>query len=166
MNMRDIIPWGRGNEPLARSFQGDPFLSLHREMNRLFDDVFRGFNAPAGFTKLPGLGSAWPKLEISDTDKEVKIAAEVPGMEEKDIEVLLDDGSLTIRGEKTSDTDDKDKQFSEHFYGKFERRIPIDVPVVSDKVTASFKNGLLTVILPKAEPVANNSKRITVEATK
>jgi HSP20 family protein len=166
MNMRDMIPFGRAGQPLARAFEGDPFLSLHREMNRLFDDAFRGFNLPAADNRLPSFGTAWPKLEIADTDKELKVSAEVPGMEEKDIEVLLDDGYLTIRGEKTSATEDKDKQFSEHFYGKFERRVALDVPVATDKVSAAFKNGVLTVTLPKAAPVENKSKRIAIEAGK
>jgi HSP20 family protein len=166
MNMRDIIPWSRGNQPLARSFEGDPFLSLHREMNRLFDDVFRGFDAPALTARMAPFGAGWPKLEIAETDTTLKVSAEVPGMEEKDIEVLLDDGTLTIRGEKTSATGDKDKQFSEHFYGKFERRIPLAVPVAADKVTAAFKNGLLTVTLPKTAPPASSSKRIAIEPAK
>jgi HSP20 family protein len=163
MNMRDMIPWGRGSQPLTRQFDGDPFLSLHREMNRLFDDVLRGFDAPALTTRFPALGSSWPKLEIVDTDKDLKVSAEVPGLEEKDIEVLLDDGSLTIRGEKASTTEDKDKQFSEHLYGKFERRIPIDAAVAADKVSASFKNGVLTVTLPKTAPAATSVKRITIQ---
>ncbi|MBI5129807.1 MAG: Hsp20/alpha crystallin family protein [Rhodopseudomonas palustris] len=163
MNMRDMIPWSRGSQPLARAFDGDPFLSLHREMNRLFDDVFRGFDAPALSNRLAAFGNVWPKLEIANTEKELKVSAEVPGMAEKDIEVLLDDGVLTIRGEKTSATEDKDKQFSEHFYGKFERRVPLDVPVAADKVSAAFKNGVLTVTLPKAEPIPATSKRIAIQ---
>ncbi|ABD07504.1 heat shock protein Hsp20 [Rhodopseudomonas palustris HaA2] len=167
MNMRGMIPWGRNNQPLARAFDSDPFLSLHREMNRLFDDVFRGFDAtPALSNRLAAFGNAWPKLEIADTDKELKVAAEIPGMEEKDIEVLLDDGALTIRGEKISTTEDKTRQFSEHFYGKFERRIPLDVPVAADKVAAAFKNGVLTVTLPKLEPVPGTSKRIAIQPGK
>jgi len=162
MNMRDIIPWGRVNQPLARSYEGDPFLSLHRDMNRLFDDVFRSFDMPALAGRTAAFGTGWPKLEIADTGPELKVAAEVPGMAENDIEVLLDDGYLTIRGEKTSATEDKDKQFSEHFYGKFERRIPLDAPVAADKVTAAFKNGLLTVTLPKTAPATGASKRIAI----
>lgn len=162
MNMRDIIPWGRTNQPAPRSFEGDPFLSLHREMNRLFDDVFRGFDVPARAGALTPFSTGWPKLEITDGDKELKIAAEVPGLEEKDIEVLLDDGTLTIRGEKTSSNEAKDKQFSEHFYGKFERRIPLDVAVAADQVSASFKNGVLTVTLPKVEPSPSTAKRIEI----
>jgi HSP20 family protein len=163
MNMRDIIPWSRSSQPLARYGDLDqhPLLSLHREMNRLFDDVFRGFDAPAAFGRLP-FGAAWPKLEVSDNDKEIRVTAEIPGLEQKDIEVLLEDGSLILRGERTSETSDKDRQFSERFYGRFERRIPLDTPVAEDKVAAAFKNGVLTVTLPKTEPVAAKSKRIAI----
>ena len=159
MNMRDIIPWGRST-PSRIENDPNPFLSLHREMNRLFDDAFRGFDAPA----FGGMGSfgSWPKLEITDSDKDIRVAAEVPGLEEKDIEVLLDDGVLTIRGERTSQTEDKARQFSEHFYGRFERRVPIDAAVAEDKVTAAYKNGVLTVTLPKTEPAAPKSKRIAI----
>jgi HSP20 family protein len=163
MNVRDIIPWSR-NTPLARYAEPEqsPFLSLHREMNRLFDDVFRGFDVPASFGRLTPLGTGWPRLEIADNDKEVVVSAEIPGLEEKDIEVLLDDGTLTLRGERTSETNDKDRQFSERFYGRFERRIPVNYQVAEDKVTAAFKNGVLTVTLPKTEPAASKSKRIAI----
>ncbi|MCG6207593.1 Hsp20/alpha crystallin family protein [Rhodopseudomonas sp. HC1] len=165
MNMREMIPWGRSSQSVS-PFNGDPFVSLQREMNRLFDDVFRGFDTPALATRFPAFGTSWPKLEIADSDKALTILAEVPGLAEKDIEVLLDDGALTIRGEKTSDTEDKDKQFSEHFYGRFERRIPLNSAVAADKVSASFKNGLLTVTLPKAEPAAAAAKRIAIQPGK
>jgi len=111
MSVRDLIPWAREESrvpSLFRDSERDPFLSLHREVNRLFDDVFRGFDSG-----LPSVGRAsafggnWPSVEISDNDKEIKVTAEVPGMEERDIEVLLDDGVLTLRGEKRSETDDK-----------------------------------------------------------
>jgi HSP20 family protein len=164
MNMRDIIPWNRSAQPLARYAESDPFLSLHREMNRLFDDVFRGFDAPASFGRLAPLGTGWPKLEIIDSEKDLLVTAEVPGLEDKDIEVLLDDGYLTLRGEKSAQTSDKDRQFSERFYGRFERRILLDYQVAEDKVSATFKNGVLTVTLPKLEQPVSKSKRIAVES--
>ncbi|MDG2570976.1 Hsp20/alpha crystallin family protein, partial [Vibrio parahaemolyticus] len=83
----------------------DPFLSLHREMNRLFDDVMRGFDmAPLGGTNRP---VGWPQVEVVETDKEVRVSAELPGLEDKDVEVLMQDGVLTIRGERKSEVDDK-----------------------------------------------------------
>src|ERR671916_596911 len=81
-------------------------LTLHREMNRLFDDVFNRFDAgvPSLFGRTPGwpggswLGASWPSVEVDASDKEVRVSAELPGIDEKDIEILVDDGVLTIRG--------------------------------------------------------------------
>lgn len=167
MGVRDLIPWGRAGSSQAPTLYRDedrnPFLSLHREVNRLFDDVFRSFDSrlPA-FGSLPQLGLAWPSVEISDGDKQIKVTAEIPGLEEKDIEVLLDDGVLTLKGEKRSETEDREKQFSERFYGRFERRIPLGVEVEQDKVEARFRNGVLTVTLPKSEKAQSQVKRIAI----
>jgi len=168
MSVRDLIPWGRneGNQlpSVFRDDDRDPFLSLHREVNRLFDDVFRGFDS-----RLPALGrfssfggGGWPNVEVSDGEKEIRVTAEVPGLEEKDIEVLLEDGVLTLKGEKRSETEDKDRQFSERFYGRFERRVPLGYEVEDDKVSADFKNGVLTVALPKTERAQAKAKRIAI----
>jgi len=155
MSVHDLIPWGRGN---AQQVPGvfhesarDPFLSLHREVNRLFDDVFRSFGSNLPTFDSASFGSGWPSVEVSDGEKEIKVTAEVPGLEDKDIEVLLGDGVLTLRGEKRSETTDKDKQFSERFYGRFERRIPLGCEIQEDNVVAQFRNGVLTVSLPKSE---------------
>ena len=91
-----------------------------------------------------------------------KVTAEVPGLEEKDVEVLLEDGVLTLKGEKRSETEDKDRQFSERFYGRFERRIPLGYEVEDDNVSADFKNGVLTVALPKTERAQAKAKRIAI----
>ncbi|KAB2680971.1 Hsp20/alpha crystallin family protein [Brucella pseudintermedia] len=169
MSVRDLIPWGRNNgnqtPSLYRDGERDPFLSLHREVNRLFDDVFRGFGS--GLPSLGGVsafGGDWPSVEISDGEKEIRVTAEVPGLEEKDIEVLLNDGVLTLKGEKRSETEDKDRQFSERFYGRFERRIPLGYEVQEDKVDARFKNGVLTVTLPKSETAQSQVKRIAIKS--
>jgi HSP20 family protein len=167
MSVRDLIPWGRNNgnqlPSVYREDDRDPFLSLHREVNRLFDDVFRGFDS-----RLPALGrfslggGGWPSVEVSDSEKEIRVTAEVPGLEEKDVEVLLEDGVLSLKGEKRSETEDKDRQFSERFYGRFERRIPLGYEVEEDKVSADFKNGVLTVTLPKTERAQTKAKRIVI----
>lgn len=169
MSVRDLIPWGRNNgnqgPSLLRDEDRDPFLSLHREVNRLFDDVFRGFGSGLPSLRgVSGFGAGWPSVEISDTDKEIKVTAEVPGLEEKDIEVLLNDGVLTLKGEKRSETEDKEKQFSERYYGRFERRIPLGTEVKEDQVEATFKNGILTVRLPKTEKAQSQVKRIAIRS--
>jgi HSP20 family protein len=165
MAIRDLIPWGRDNPgpALYRDNDRDPIMALHREMNRLFDDVFHGFDTRLpSFGRFPSLAGGWPSVEISDTEKEIRVTAEVPGMEEKDLEVLLDDGTLTLRGEKRSETEDDKRQFSERFYGRFERRIPLGAEVEEDKVKADFKNGVLSVTLPKTKRAQTKAKRIAI----
>ncbi|TIO38284.1 MAG: Hsp20/alpha crystallin family protein, partial [Mesorhizobium sp.] len=111
-----------------------------------------------------GFGAGWPSVEISDNEKEIKVAAEVPGLDEKDIEVLLDDGVLTLKGEKRSETEDKERQFSERIYGRFERRIPLGYEIEEDKIDARFKNGVLTVMLPKTAKAQSQAKRIEIKS--
>jgi len=164
MSVRDLIPWGKGSNQsptIYRDVEQNPFLSLHREVNRLFDDVFRGFDMPSTFGRLPSMGM-WPHVEIAETDKELRVTAELPGLDGKEVEVLLEDSVLTLRGEKKSETDDKDLQFSERFYGRFERRIALGAEVEEDKVKADFKNGILTLTLPKTEKARSKARRIAI----
>ncbi|MEN3377845.1 MAG: hypothetical protein V7604_3200 [Hyphomicrobiales bacterium] len=164
MAIRDLIPWNnRGRDvSVRRGEEMTPVLALHREMNRLFDDVFRGFDlTPFGSDRFFNAGINWPNIEVSETDKDVKVTAELPGLEEKDVDVELANGVLAIRGEKKIETDDKDRLFSERYYGRFERRIPVD-DVEGDKVAASFNNGVLTVTLPKSQTAQQKVKRIAI----
>jgi HSP20 family protein len=162
MNVRDLIPWNRGRDVAIRRGESNPFLGLHREMDRLIDEAFRGFDvSPFGFGRGLGRTFDWPNIEVTDTEKEVKVTAELPGLDEKDVEVELANGVLTIKGEKKTETEDKDRLFSERFYGQFERRIPVD-EVEGDKVSAAFKNGVLTVTLPKTAQSRRQAKRIAI----
>jgi HSP20 family protein len=166
MNMRDLIPWGRNQQTPSRyREEGDPFMTLHREMNRLFDDVFRGFDM-APFSSLSGMSrmASWPTVEVAETDHEVRVSAELPGMDQNDVEVLMNDGVLTIRGEKKSEVEDKERAFSERSYGRFERRLPLAWEVEEDKVNASFRNGVLTVTLPKSPKSTAQVKRIAINS--
>lgn len=163
MVMRDLIPWGRGRDITVRRGEDiNPFLALHREMNRLFDDIFRDFNrAPFGSDRLFDRGANWPNVELSETDKAIKVTAELPGLDEKDIQVRLANGVLAISGEKKTEIEDKDRLFSERYYGRFERRIPVE-DVDEDKVSAAFKNGVLTITLPKTPQVQSRVRRIAI----
>jgi HSP20 family protein len=169
MNMRDLIPWGRNQQATPSRYRDevDPFMALHREMNRLFDDVFRGFDVSpfGGASRM----AKWPNVEVIENDKDIRICAELPGLDEKDVEVLMGDGVLTIRGEKKSEVEDEERAFSERYYGRFERRIPLAWDVEEDKVDASFKNGVLTVTMPKSAQGTAQVKRIAInqeDATK
>jgi len=165
MTMHDLIPWGRGTTSPAiyRNADESPFLTLHREMNRLFDDMWRSFDAPVpGFGQASAMSSSWPSIEVSETDKDVTVTAEVAGLEEKDIDASLDNGTLILKGEKRLESQDRERHFSERFYGRFERRIPLPAEVEEDKVSAAFKNGVLTVTLPKTPGAQSHARHIAI----
>jgi len=138
---------------------GDPFLSLHREMNRLFDDAFRG----AGGQNESGQGgevALTPHVDVSETADEVRICAELPGVKEEDIDVTLNDDVLTIRGDKKFERkDDKENyHFMERSYGSFQRSMRLPYSVNPDEVRADFENGVLTVSIPKSQQQQRSNK--------
>ncbi len=163
MNVRDLVPWSRGDRersPATRSDSLSPVMSLHREMNRLFDDMFRGFDDSRFF----GAHGGWPSLDVEETEREYRVTAELPGLEERDVEVLLQDGLLTVRGEKKIESENRHRTHSERFYGRFERQISLDRDVDENAVSATFKNGVLTVMVPKNAQAMERAKRIPINA--
>ena len=142
----------------------DPFLSLHREMNRLFDDVFndRLGSAPTAGSQQNG-GVMMPDIDVSETDKELKVCAELPGVSEKDIDVRLEDDVLVIRAEKKFERKDEKENyhFMERSYGTFQRALRLPGPVEPEQVQASLENGVLTVTVPRTEQ-QERSRRIQI----
>ena len=164
MSMRDLIPWGRQENrapTLYRDEVRDPVISFRREIDRLFDDAFRGFGASA-----PGFGQAfaWPAVEVSDHESEVRVTAEMPGLRREDVELSFDNGLLAIRGERKAEVDNEDRGYSERFYGRFELRHVLPSSVDADKAHARFADGVLTVTLPK-RPEPDRSRRIPIDAS-
>ena len=162
---RDLIPWSRGSDRVdVRRQPGDVFGQLQREINQLFDDVWRGFDVPA-FTG-GGESRLRPRIDVAETDREIQVAAELPGLDDKDVEVTLSDGVLTIKGEKKSERKEGGKGFhlSERSYGSFQRSIVLPEGVDADKVSAEFTNGVLTVKVPKLPSVLSNVKKIAIKA--
>ena len=144
----------------------DPFLSLHREMNRLFDDVFRGTGLPTAGGQGQGVGNfVNASMNVSETENEIRITAELPGVTEQDIDVSLDDDVLTIRGEKKFERkDDKENfHFVERSYGTFQRSLRLPFPADPEQVQAKFENGVLTVTLPKTKQ-QERSRRVQIQA--
>jgi len=167
MAIRDLIPWSRTDDRVPAPFaveqdRRDPLLSLHREVNRLFDDVVRGFGVPAFAGTERALLT--PRLELSETDAEIRVIAELPKLDEKDVEILTEDGVLTLRGEKKSEVENKDRGYSERSYGRFERRIALPRTGETDKASASFRNGVLTVTLPKSAAATDNVGLIPIHS--
>jgi HSP20 family protein len=148
-----------------RGFGEDPFMSLHRQMNRLFDDVFRG--SAGGWAGDPGQSGGnfvQARMDVSETDNEVRICAELPGVSQDDVDVTLDDDVLTIRGEKKLERkDEKEKyHFMERSYGTFQRSLRLPFAVEPEQVKAEFSSGVLTVTLPKTK-AQERSRRIKIQ---
>jgi len=163
--MRDLMPWGRpgnNNSVVAQDQSNDPVRSLYREMNRLFDDLFPGYRGPA-LEQLTRYAD-FPKLEISEDDKEIQISAELPGVHEDEVEITLENQLLTIRGEKKSSVEEKDKGYSERSYGLFERRITLPAGTEADKASASFENGVLTLKIPRSAEAIETTRHIPINA--
>ena len=139
----------------------EPFASLRRDMERVFEDFSRDFGwgppATAGM-------AVTPRADVSETDSEIKIEAEMPGVEEKDVEVVLSDGRLTITGEKKHEKEEKKKDYHlvERSYGSFARSIGLPFAADPDQVKASFAKGVLTVTLPKPPEVKAKEKKIQI----
>jgi HSP20 family protein len=160
---KELIPWSRGGRLAVRQPE-DLFSQLHREMNQLFDDVWRGFDLPAAAGSRYSLQ---PKVDVAETDKDIEVTVELPGLDEKDVEVTLADGVLTLKGEKKSERKEEGKGFyvAERSYGSFHRSIALPEGVDAEKVSAEFSKGVLTVKAPKLPEVQSSVKKIAIKAS-
>jgi HSP20 family protein len=150
-----------------------PLLNLRREIDRLFDDFHFGpwhrplarslFDVEPFWRGTMGFGAV-PAVDIAEKDKGYEITAELPGMEESDIDVKYADGVLTIKGEKKEEKEEKKKDYylSERRYGSFQRSFQVPENVAADKIDAKFANGVLTVRLPKSAEAQKNEKKIAI----
>ncbi len=147
-----------------------PFRNLRHEMERLFEDFERGWPrsifSVEPFWRREATWVAAPAVDVAETEKAYEITAELPGMAEKDVELKLANGVLTIKGEKHEEKEEKKKGYhvSERRYGAFERSFRLPDGVDADKIEASFKNGLLKVALPKTPEAQKPEKKIEVKA--
>lgn len=162
MAFRDLIPFGKKPVSIKRD-EGDPIARFRSEMDKLFDDFFTGFEFPTFFGRRAEMFS--PSVDVQDTDKEIKVSAELPGMDEKDIEITLERDSITIKGKKKDEKEEKGEGFyrSERSYGSFSRTIPIPVEIEADKASAHFKKGVLTVTIPKTAKSIEEKKKIPIQ---
>jgi HSP20 family protein len=133
-------------------------------MNRLFDDVLRGTGLPSTSRQVEGSNFINAQMNISETQNEIRITAELPGVSEQDIDISLEDDMLTIRGEKKFERKDEKENF--HFvecsYGTFQRSVRLPYQVDPDQVQARYENGVLTVTVPKSGR-SERSQRIPIQ---
>ncbi len=168
--MFNLTPWSHRRLPIRRE-EEHPIYSLQREMNRIFDDFFRGlpfegfgeFRAPAAEQMW---GDVMTRVDMSETDKELVVKVELPGMTEKDVDISITRNMLTISGEKKQEKEATEKGWyrMERQYGSFSRTIPLPYEIDSEKVDAVYKNGVLTIRMPKLAAAQKASKTIQVKA--
>jgi HSP20 family protein len=170
-NLTKIAPWNwfRKEEEQARAgassvaqnylsapLVASPFWQLHREVDRLFEEAFRNFG---WFPRLPEQAElarpSWlrPALDIEETSKEYRVTVEVPGVEERDLDVSVDNNVLVIRGEKRQERDRSEGSYhrSERFYGHFQRMLDLPEDADPEAITARFRNGVLSITIGKRQ---------------
>jgi HSP20 family protein len=149
MAIRDLIPWKRETAPARRDAEQDPFVAFRNEMDRMFDAFW------SGSRELAPWGGTWagvdPKVDVTETDTEVKVAAELPGMDAEDVHVTVSHNVLSIKGEKKQEREEKGKNWyrTERSYGAFERAIPLPHGTDTEQAEAAFKKGVLTITFAK-----------------
>jgi HSP20 family protein len=163
-SMRDLIPWSReGQDWLSGRGRDHPLMVMQRELDRAVTEMWRGMEWPFGRTER-ALGFVSPRIDVRETEKEIVVTAELPGLDEKEIEINLSDEWLTLRGEKRSEEERLGAGFtySERSFGAFERRIPVRGEILADKVEAAFRNGVLTITLPRNPEAEKHMRRIPI----
>ena len=137
------------------------FESMRSEMDRLWDSFFVGKPRKRGDEE----GHWLPSVDVSETKNDVVVKVELPGMNSKDLDISLSDGTIVIKGEKKQEKEEKEENyhFVERSYGKFIRTVPLPKEVKHDKVSASYKDGILKVVLPKSEEAKTKEIKIKVE---
>jgi HSP20 family protein len=160
MAMRDLIPWRRERLPVRREAQ-DPFLAFRQEMDRMFDEFATG-------SMLAPFGKEWaafePRVDVVETDQEVQVTAELPGLDAEDVDLTLSHNVLTIKGEKKHEHEEKGENYyrAERSYGSFQRSLALPQGVEMDAAQAAFDKGVLTVTFPKT--AAEASQKIAVKS--
>lgn len=172
MALGEMVPWRWGSlrrsgrdERAIDGFRGD-IASLHREMDRLFDSLWNDSFSSSLLSGDMSRMDVTPQLDVTEDDKSFSVKVDLPGMDEKNVDVTLSDRLLTIRGKKEEDKETKDKDYyrRERAYGSFRRSIEIPAAVDSSKIDASFRKGVLTIDLPKTKEAQDKIKHIEVKA--
>ncbi|MEN6482852.1 MAG: Hsp20/alpha crystallin family protein [Anaerolineaceae bacterium] len=167
MAINDLIPWKKeNNKNLYQRNESDILSEFQSEINRVFDTFFN--DSLSVFSPPMWSGVERPymvNVDISETDEEITVTAEMPGMEEKDIDLTFANGILTIHGTKSAEKESKDRTYHqiERSYGEVSRSFALPAEVDEEKAEATFKNGILTISLPKAGSAKENRKRIKIK---
>lgn len=162
VDFKALVPWkSRSEVPATRNDSFDPFVAFRREVDRVFEDFFSGSR-----TGLATWQNVAPAIGIEETDNELVITAELPGVSEKDIEVSLSGDVLTVRGEKKAEHEQRhgDGYYTERRFGSFVRSVRLPFEAKDGDVSATFKDGVLTIQVPKPAELQKPIRRIEVKS--
>lgn len=164
----------KANEAASVSQVWRPFETLRGEIDRVFTDFDRHWHSPfrksmfdvEPFFRRDMTSTGAPAVDILEKETAYEVTAELPGMDEKNIEVQIANGNLTIRGEKKEEKEEKQKDYYVHerYFGSFERSFRVPETVDTDKIESTFKKGILTVVLPKKPQAQRPEKKIEIKA--
>lgn len=157
-----VRPQSRGRD----SAVSHPLMRLHNEIDQIFDQFFQGFplSPPRWPQEWSKGGLVFPQLNIAENKNAYTITVDVPGVEEKDIELTVQEGTLIIRGEKQTEKEDENKQYHrvERSYGSFQRVLSLPSDAEEDKIEAKFKNGVLTIRVAKNTTMTSSGRKIAI----
>ncbi len=163
MALREMMPWRKHHLSHGRE-EENSFQALQRDMNRMMERFQRRF----GWGDLAPGEDLWegffPTVDVSENETEIRVTAEIPGIDEKDLDLTLSGGNLVIRGEKKSEKEEKEEHYyhKESSYGAFHRVIPLPAEVEEDKIEATYRKGVLKIRLPKSEQAQKSRKKIEI----
>lgn len=161
---RNLLPWTRSNMPV----RGEDGLLPFSQIERLFDDFMSGFDMPLMRSMQSQSQTFIPALDVRETDKAVEVSVELPGMNEKDIDISITREALIVSGEKRYEREENEKDRGmyrlERRYGSFKRSLALPEGIDVDKAEATFKNGVLTVHLPKSENYRQQVRKLQVRS--
>lgn len=168
----NLIPWswGKKNLPVRKEDNSpneySPYFSLQHDVNRVFDNFLRSFETGmmSPLSEMSG-GMVQPRVEVKESANDLRVSVELPGIDDKDLDVSITDDALTISGEKREEREENTRGYyrMERSYGSFHRRIPFPCQIDKDKVEATFKKGVLNVVLPKTADAKQQIKKITIK---
>jgi HSP20 family protein len=165
MDIRDLMPWVAPRGAIPAGGGDQPLRTLQSELNRVFDSLLRtvpGGGAVGAVAPFMGDG---PRIDVAETETDIVVSADLPGLEEKDVEVSLGGDLLTIKGERKTESEKRllNYRINERAFGSFSRSIALPSAIDADGVSASFKNGVLTITIPKTKEAAQEAKRVAVK---
>lgn len=162
MSIREMSHVSKNKVPVARGL--NPVMAFQDEMNKLFSDFFGEMHLPAWFRDREAAAVS-PAMDVTENDKEFKIAAELPGMDAKDVQIYTVEGYVTIKGEKKQEHKEERKGYfrQERSYGSFQRVIALPDTANLDKAEAVFKNGVLTLTIAKKPGAQSKERKIEIK---